>query len=244
MNTHLPLARAVFGTHLNAAPDGREAAAEIDRLLNPGEVAFITGPSGAGKSTILREVSRLLRARRHAAISVDPERLPDRAVIDCLGVSFDKTLNLLAVCGLADGPILGLRPRELSTGQRWRLALAIALRKAQRVQRRGGHATILIDELGSTLDRISARCLCRTIRRFVMGRPLRAVCASHDESLMEVLGPRVLVVQRMLASPVIQRKGSPTSPERSDGPASAHLLTGPSLRSGLVTKPFWNHERR
>ncbi len=207
MKTHIALTRAVFGEQeVDRVPGAAETATEIDERLGPGQIALITGPSGSGKSTILELLRERLRARGHAAIVVNPECLPRRRVIDSLNASFDATLSLLACCGLADGPILERLPEELSTGQRWRLALAIALRRAQRS---GPHATILVDELGSTLDRVAAMCLCRTIRRWIVPRTIRAVCTTHDDLLLESLAPSVLVVQPLHATATLSGAASP-----------------------------------
>jgi ABC-type ATPase with predicted acetyltransferase domain len=201
------LARAMFDLPprpIDPVPDAAATARAVDRTLDPGHIALITGPSGAGKSTILRHLSALLRDRGHAAFSVDPARLPSRRrVIDAFHAPLVTTLSLLSSCGLADATILERRTHELSTGQRWRLSLALALRRAQR---RGPHATLLIDELGSTLDDVTARCLCRTLRRWIEPRAIRATCATHDDSLMEFLAPSVLVIQPLRAPATIETK--------------------------------------
>jgi ABC-type hemin transport system ATPase subunit len=199
--THVPLVRAVFGAVVGSAvASAEEVAAAVDVRLMPGQVGFITGPSGAGKSTILGCLRKRLRGR--GGVAVDPALLPDKPVVDCLGAGFDWTLNLLAMCGLSEGPILARRASALSTGQRWRLALAVGL---HRVRERGaGRGTLLVDEFGSSLDRASALCLCRTVRRFVTARQIRAVCASHDDGLMEALGPALLVVQPLHAAAIVR----------------------------------------
>ena len=203
--TRLQLAQAMFdlrGAPADAVPGAVETAATIDSALHPGQIAFLTGPSGAGKSTILRHLRGQLRARGHAAITVDPARLTETTqVIDLWPTPLVTTLSLLACSGLADAAILERRVQELSTGQRWRLALAHAL---YRSRRRGPHATLLIDEFGSMLDQVTARCLCRTLRRWVEPRPIRAVCASHDDSLLESLAPAVLIVQPLNAAAIVR----------------------------------------
>jgi ABC-type ATPase with predicted acetyltransferase domain len=173
-------------------PSSAASARAIDAALGPGQLALVTGPSGGGKSTILREVRKILRERGNAATVVNPERLAPGRVVDALDASLETTLVLLSSCGLADATILERRTGELSAGQRWRLALAVSMRRAQR---RGPHATLLVDEFCSTLDRTAAACLCRTLRRWVRVRSIRAVCATHDDSLMEYLAPSVLAVQ-------------------------------------------------
>lgn len=199
------LARAMFGVTSSPrpVPDARITAQAIDDQLQPGQLALITGPSGAGKTTILRELARQLCARGHRALTLDPTRLPDhKLVIDSLNAPLATTLSLLATCGLADATILETSVRFLSTGQRWRLALAAAFRATKP----GTHTTLLIDELGSTLDATTARCICRTLRRFIQPRPIRAVCATHDHTLMEYLAPSILAVQPLQGPPIVSTR--------------------------------------
>jgi ABC-type iron transport system FetAB ATPase subunit len=211
-NTHTILARAMFGTpaaQRDPVPGALDTARAIDSWLVPGHIALITGPSGAGKSTILRELARELRERDHAAIAIDPARLRDSTtVIDALNAPLATTLSLLATCGLADATILETPIRHLSAGQRWRLALAAGLRRAQL---RRTHCTLLIDELGSALDATTARCICRTLRRFIEPRPIRAICATHDHTLMDFLCPSLLCIQPLHAPAILSTRKAPAA---------------------------------
>ncbi len=211
--TRTILARAMFGipgAQREPVPGALVTARAIDSALEPGHIALITGPSGAGKSTILRELSHLLRERDHTPITIDPARLRDSAtVIDSLNAPLATTLSLLATCGLADATILETQIRHLSAGQRWRLALAAGLRRSQL---RRGHCTLLIDELGSTLDATTARCICRTLRRFIQPRPIRAVCATHDHTLMDFLNPTLLCIQPLNTPAILSTRKQPNEP--------------------------------
>src|ERR1043165_4148209 len=172
LTTRHLLARAMFG--LSAAPDrntvpnAESTAKRIDHLLCPGQIALLTGPSCAGKSPIPKHLKHQLRARNHAVIIADPSRLATRApsprVIDALNAPLPTTLSLLASCGLADATILDRRIHELSTGQRWRLSLALAMHRTRRLGSQQ-HATLIVDEFASMLDDISAHSLCRTLCR-------------------------------------------------------------------------------
>lgn len=208
-STQLLLARAIFGLSAQRTPPvprAPETAAAIDTLLLPGQIALITGPSGAGKSTILAHLRAQLRARNHAAILVNPARLPTSPpsphVIDAFRAPLPTTLSLLASCGLAEASILERRIHELSTGQRWRLSLALAMHRTRRLGAHR-HATLLVDEFASLLDSPSAQSLCRTLRRWITTRPIRAVCATHDDSLFDHLNPDILVFQPLHAAATI-----------------------------------------
>ena len=122
----------------------------------------MTGPTGSGKSTILRLLGEQLAARGDRAIVPTPCPPPERALVDQFRAPLNRTLRLLARVGLADAMLLGLRPAQLSEGQRWRLTLALAMEDAAG---RGPGATLILVEFASTLDRLSARCLARVLGR-------------------------------------------------------------------------------
>lgn len=210
--TRTILARAMFGilaAERDPVPGVLATARAIDSTLESGHIALITGPSGAGKSTILQQLAHELRQRDHAAIIINPARLrSSTTVIDSLNAPLATTLSLLATCGLADATILEKQVRHLSAGQRWRLALAAGLRRAQL---RRGHCTLLIDELGSTLDATTARCICRTLRRFIQPRPIRAVCATHDHTLMDFLSPSLLCIQPLNTPAILSTHKAPAA---------------------------------
>lgn len=167
------------------------AAAALDRALLPGGVAFVYGPSGAGKTSILRALERLLRRRGHPVIVAPPASsflAERRTPVDLLHSRLDDDLRLLSAVGLAEAP-LWLRPaRHLSEGQRARLALAVALDRAQRA----GRATLIADEFASTLDRVTAMSLCAGLRRSIASLgAMRIVLASAHDDLLRWLRPHV-----------------------------------------------------
>jgi uncharacterized protein len=181
----------------------RAAAAEVDRDLRPGQIALVTGPSGSGKSTILRLLAAHLReSNQRVIVPPSPASLPDAALVDQFDQPLDTTLRLLARAGLADATVFALHPAELSDGQRWRLALAHAVAAGERDH----DSTIILDEFASTLDRLTARCISRTLARWVhaSGRA-RAVCATAHDDLLDSLAPSLLVHQPLSASAEFHR---------------------------------------
>jgi energy-coupling factor transport system ATP-binding protein len=110
------------------------AAIEVRR----GEIVALTGPNGSGKTTLAKVAAGLLsphaggveRAGRAAYLSQDPGRYLVRDRVDdevALGVDGDVGLaaGALAEVGLSD--FQDRHPRDLSSGERERLALAAVL---------------------------------------------------------------------------------------------------------------------
>jgi ABC-type glutathione transport system ATPase component len=230
-STRLLQACALFGIAPLAGDDHEQrcaharAAARSLLRLGAGQIAFITGPSGAGKSLILRQLAELARPRTPIlAINIGPARWRRGCVIDQFPGTLAHALAALARTGLADATILAQDPRTLSEGQRFRLRLAIA---TQRAMTNGGAAPppasgarkarmtpapstpsshtplLLVDELATALDRITARAIARTLRRWVACTGGRAICASAGDDILEALAPDVLVYQPLSAPPMI-----------------------------------------
>ncbi len=169
------------------------AAASLQHAIPPGGIALVTGPSGAGKSSILRQLTRQLLLRESRVVLVQPPSNflhEPRPPLDLLRGSLTADIRLLCQCGLAEAP-LWLRPaRALSEGQRWRLALAIALATAR--NSRATTACIVADEFASTLDRVTARTLAMSIRReWKSLQGCRLVVASAHDDLEHWLAPDV-----------------------------------------------------
>lgn len=168
-----------------SAPNPRLALARRIARFSA-QVAFITGPSGSGKSRLLRAVERAA----HRPIRVDPAALPHVAAIDIAAFANPADpLALLARVGLAEAPLLGRTPRELSDGQRWRLALAVALARAGE-----DGASLIADEFTSLLDRVTARAVARALRRVLARNPAaRFIGAGSHDDILPLLAPGLLV---------------------------------------------------
>lgn len=202
MSTRAHRLAAMFG--LSLGPDrverqrreaaALEAARRTDALLRAGEVALITGASGSGKSMTLRALAAVLERIGRAAVVVGLGRVSGRAAIELVGGPVEEAARVLAAAGLADAGALVRPARELSEGQRQRLALAIAMGRAQRAAGAGAAITLMVDELCAVLDRPTAACVARTLRRWAARTGVRVVAASAHDDLLEPLGPAVLVV--------------------------------------------------
>lgn len=140
-------AAVVPGPPPSLGPDA--LARSIDTELGPGQIALLSGPSGSGKSSALAALQRRLLARDPRSVVVaatDPARGPrsgsavrrgasaaphlGRAVVDLLDLPLDATLSCLARAGLADARLMVAPAHRLSEGERFRLALAIAVSRA------------------------------------------------------------------------------------------------------------------
>jgi energy-coupling factor transporter ATP-binding protein EcfA2 len=132
----------------------------------PWHIGLIVGPSGCGKSTVARhlfpETAALDVEGRPAAF---PEWIGRGAVVDAFPetMPIKDIVALLSAVGFASPPAW-LRPfHVLSTGQRFRVTLALLLAHTPPQQR------IIFDEFTSVVDRTVARigsaALAKTIRQ-------------------------------------------------------------------------------
>jgi energy-coupling factor transport system ATP-binding protein len=168
-----------------------------------GEVVALVGPNGGGKTTLLRTVAGLLaplsgqvhrEPGRVAFLPQNPMALLHRATVAAevaWTVRGDPPSGdahtIIADLGLAD--LAERDPRDLSTGERQRAAIAAVLAGAPRIA--------LLDEPTRGMDDAARDALCRAIGR------LRAaggsvVIATHDKNLVAALADRTLTVGRGL----------------------------------------------
>jgi len=167
------------------------------------QITFFTGPSGAGKSSMLRALQQF--RRRTTFVDLNRISLAEVPLVDCFEQApLDQTLALLAQVGLAEAWTYLRTPGELSEGQRWRLRLALGMRRAQsemrcRNQADGDNAKphrviLLIDEFGALLDRVTAAIVARCLRRAITATPnLGAAVATSHEDLTGALCPDTIV---------------------------------------------------
>lgn len=192
-NKRLITASARFGIVVRRSDAGRTdpigVARDIDDRLSPGQIALVTGPSGSGKTTLVRTLTRLIRARGGRVVTPDRSRLLNtrRPVIDLIPGDIDDATRLLARAGLGEAPLFARLPSELSAGQHARLALAMALARAD-------GATVVCDEFASLLDRVTAQCLASSLARWVRREnTTRLVCATAHEDLADAFAPNLRI---------------------------------------------------
>lgn len=200
---------------LSFAYNGHDALSEVSLTVAPGEVVALMGRNGAGKSTLLKCIVGLLSARsgtilvgeeptigrdvaavcRHVAylpqhpddlLFADSVReelavtLRNHDMADADGI--DGLLQRLGLTGLADA-----YPRDLSTGQRQRVALgAVTVTRPP---------LLLLDEPTRGLDAAAKQALVALWRGWLDdGAGLLLV--THDVELVALIADRVVVLSQ------------------------------------------------
>jgi energy-coupling factor transport system ATP-binding protein len=170
---------------------------DLELAAGRGEVVALTGANGSGKTTLLRTIGGLLAPLsgrvercpgRIAYLPQNPSVLLHRATVRS---EVAWTLRRAHSAGAADsvlgelglGAVAGRDPRDLSTGQRQRAALACVLA--------GSPSLALLDEPTRGMDDAARRSLIAAVARIVE-RGGSAVVATHDQELVAAVATRVV----------------------------------------------------
>lgn len=179
----------------------------VDMDLRGGEIVLVTGASGSGKSLLLNALAWHASGYRRgwkltsgiqSRASVDtpfvkvatlvspPRNKSPIALLLALGMSLSDAMRLLASAGLGEAQLFVRPSKTLSSGQRYRLSLALALAKRP--------SLLLIDRFCEPLDIYSAAAVCRRLRKEVERKSIIAVVATVDADriLSELRPQRVL----------------------------------------------------
>jgi energy-coupling factor transport system ATP-binding protein len=167
--------------------DGPAVLRGIDLGIEPGERVALMGRNGAGKSTLLRHVKGLVEPTRGRI-----ERGGDVALLlqspgDYL--VHERVEQELRPEGVAAAGLTGrerANPRDLSSGERQRLALEIVLGG-------GAPALVCLDEPTRGMDRAHKDALCARLRELAEGGAAVLV-ATHDTELAAELADRVVLL--------------------------------------------------
>ena len=169
-------------------PNGPAILRSLSLSIEPGERVAVMGRNGAGKSTLLRHAAGLMRPTRgrvhsEGRVALLLQNPTDYLVHDT--VAQEASLTALAAAGL-DGVALGERhPRELSVGEKQRLALAIVLDDPARPA-----AVVCLDEPTRGMD----RALKGQLADLLSGLDAAVLVATHDPEFVAAFAERVVLL--------------------------------------------------
>jgi energy-coupling factor transport system ATP-binding protein len=162
----------------------------VDLTLAPGERVALLGRNGAGKSTLLRHAAGLMTPTRGTVRADGRVALLMQNPTDYLvheRVADEAPAAALAAVGLAGAAFADRHPRELSGGEKQRLALAVVLGD---LDRDSPPAVLCLDEPTRGMDRDHKRSLT-TLLQGIGGAVL---VATHDTEFAASLAQRVLLL--------------------------------------------------
>jgi energy-coupling factor transporter ATP-binding protein EcfA2 len=182
---------------VSAGPAGEAILAGVSLAGGRGEVVALVGPNGSGKTTLLRTLAGLLpplagtvrRPRgRTAYLPQNPGALLHLPSIrDEVALTLRRTGSseapepMLAAFGLTH--LAGRYPRDLSSGERQRAALAATLA--------GQPELVLLDEPTRGMDAAARRSLAAAVRGLTQ-QGSAVVLATHDADLAADLADRTV----------------------------------------------------
>lgn len=172
----------------------------VNLRCHRGEVVAVTGANGAGKTTLLRTLAGLLKPiegglhrepGRRAYLPQDPGALLHQATVQAeiqqtirwMGLECSGS-DVTAEFGLQE--LTGQDPRDLSTGQRQRVALAAILV--------GGPEMVFLDEPTRAADQSSRQALFLAVDRLA-GQGAAVLVATSDREFAEQVGDLVVVAE-------------------------------------------------
>jgi len=162
----------------------------VDLVLRPGERVALMGRNGAGKSTLLRHAAGLMTPTRGSVRAAGRVGLLMQNPNDYLvheRVADEAPPAALREVGL-DGPAFARRhPRELSGGEKQRLALAVVLGDPRRAERA---AVTCLDEPTRGMDREHRGALTALLA----GLDAAVLVATHDPEFAASFADRVVLL--------------------------------------------------
>jgi len=186
--------RGVSYVHKSDTSETAFSVQDLDFTVSRGEIVFITGGNGSGKTTALRVLTGLYpradgamtlngtsvskwppQAYRDvfATVFADFHLFPKPYALDAAQMDlFRKWLGVLGMDGkVAEGS--DLLPNHLSTGQRKRLALALALAEQRPV--------LVLDEWAADQDPATREMFYKTLLPDLKAQGITIIAVTHDD---------------------------------------------------------------
>ena len=188
----------------------RRVISKLDLEIKPKTILILIGASGAGKTTLLRLiVGKALKLKEDKFLPTEGDiYMPDNVKISVfipgefepvfknesiIEHIYNKTkdeiraVEILNRCGLSDAVLYRARFFELSTGQKERAKIASLLADSPNL--------IIIDELASHLDSLTAMRMCRRLVSLIREMQITFIVSTHRMELIDAISPdRILYV--------------------------------------------------
>jgi len=169
--------------------DGPAILRSLSLTIGPGERVALMGRNGAGKSTLLRHAAGLMRPTRgrieaSGRVALLLQNPSDYLVHET--VAREASAAALATVGLDDS-FAGRHPRDLSGGEKQRLALAIVIDDPAGP---GATAVLCLDEPTRGMDRALKDELASLLRSL----DAAVIVATHDPEFVAAFADRVVLL--------------------------------------------------
>jgi energy-coupling factor transport system ATP-binding protein len=164
---------------------------DVSLTVAPGERVALMGRNGAGKSTLLRHAAGLMSATRGkiragGRVALLLQNPTDYLVHETVGAEAPPAA--LAAVGLSDASLAGRHPRDLSGGEKQRLALAVVLGDTSDAH--AAAAVVCLDEPTRGMDRDRKHQLAELLA----GLGAAVVVATHDPEFAATFAQRVVLL--------------------------------------------------
>lgn len=161
--------------------------------VNQGDVIYITGQSGSGKSLLLRELANQMNDHEFLNQVADVDSIEweeDVPLIDQVGETMAEAIRILSIAGINDAYLLIRSPKQLSDGQKYRLALAKLIESNAKIW--------VADEFGAKLDRTTAKVVAYSMQKVARQMGATLIVATTHTDLGDELGPTITVEKRYM----------------------------------------------